>query len=729
MTIHIIRYLSIVICFILWLGLGIDKSLAQDAGQASEDDTVRLEQFGMNDLTLRAPLSSTQYAFALPATWTLLDGATLQLHFTANLDIEEVPNATLTVTLNEIVLETIVIDQAGSQTITIPIPLESLTPLWSSNRHLLRITFDSHTDCILNDDVQVIVHPDSSFIFPHKMGNLPTDLTKLPFPLFQYSFIPNDVVIVVPDHPTANELRAALSVAAGWGQITNTNTSLTLVQASGLAADVRTANHIILVGKPDTLPQIAEVQWSEPLRGNSFNISGAKTDDGIIQMATSPWNKTKAALLISGQNDAALVKAAQAFSSGSIQSYTRSDLGLVSQVQREALVQNEVATDRTLANLGYETILIQNDRTEKVPIDFQVPSGQAATEGAFFELVFAHSTLIDHQQSRVKVKLNGELIGTVPLSEETANITRDRIMLPPSVVRTGLNELEIDMAFVPLTECNTLGDDGTWFAIYPDSLLHLPLQALPAGRQTTLNLFDYPDPFIQDLTLSKTAVILPSDDVAAWQTAMQLILDLSRRVQMPMADPIVAYAENIPNAVRQGYDLLLIGQPSRLPFLEELGETLPVAFVQDSDDLATSNLPFVYRRPPGTILGYLEMFPTPWHNGHYALLVSGNSADGVQMAATALANGNQRNQMIGNVTIIDGEQLLVLNKQQLPTEMEAEVNTIEAEPVTALVTADPVVSDGRPIWMLPLLITSVLAIIGVAVGVATTSWRRRIHPE
>jgi hypothetical protein len=279
-----------------------------------------------------------------------------------------------------------------------------------------------------------------------------------------------------------------------------------------------------------------------------------------------------------------------------------------------------------------------------------------------------------------------------------------------------------------LEACNVLGDDGTWFTIYPDSTVHLPLQAAPEGTSHTYMLTDYPDPFALDFTLGQTAVIVPPEDVPAWQSAAQLILDISRRTRLPLANPTVAYAPEIPEEIRQTHDWIIIGQPSHLPLLDELGEALPVGFDTSKNKLNSENLPFVFRRPANVPLGYLELFTSPWSDSRHILLISGNSDEGVQAATLALADASKRSQMVGKVAVIDGEQVSVTNGR-LAVETTEE-NIAADAPVEAITTVTaPALNNVRPAWILPLLILSILSIVALVVGVAATSWRRRLHPE
>jgi hypothetical protein len=66
-------------------------------------------------------------------------------------------------------------------------------------------------------------------------------------------------LIVVPDQPTAGELQAAMSVAAGFGMMTGGDLLLNLVPLGELTEEARVGNHLIFVGKPTGFPDLAQV--------------------------------------------------------------------------------------------------------------------------------------------------------------------------------------------------------------------------------------------------------------------------------------------------------------------------------------------------------------------------------------------------------------------------------------------------------------------------------------
>jgi hypothetical protein len=192
----------------------------------------------------------------------------------------------------------------------------------------------------------------------------------------------------------------------------------------------------------------------------------------------------------------------------------------------------------------------------------------------------------------------------------------------------------------------------------------------------------------------------------------------------------VAYANEVSEEVRQNRDLLIVGQPANLPLLAELADALPVRFDAEKNRLITSDLPFVYRRPTNIPQGYLEVFSSPWQANRQILLVSGNSEAGVDMAAAALVDASKRNQMTGNVALVDGEQVIIANGRLLRTpEVIAENEPMTTAEGEAVVNPRPALTTARPSWILPLLLTSVATIVLLILGVIATSWRRSMRPE
>ncbi|MFQ5578071.1 MAG: hypothetical protein ACE5G8_13890 [Anaerolineae bacterium] len=171
-------------------------------------------------------------------------------------------------------------------------------------------------------------------------------------------------------------------------------------------------------------------------------------------------------------------------------------------------------------------------------------------------------------------------------------------------------------------------------------------------------------------------------------------------------------------AARRDRDLLVVGRASRLPLVQELDAALPLPFAPDSDSPLAERVAVVYRLPLNKELGYLELIPAPWDTSRLVVLVLGNSGRGLQ-AAAALTSSGLRRKLAGDAAVVDGEQLFVSASSLSVTHPAPGASPTPAPPEAA--TRPPV---GRPRWLLPALIASVVA-MGVIGLVAWVGARRR----
>jgi hypothetical protein len=326
--------------------------------------------------------------------------------------------------------------------------------------------------------------------------------------------------------------------------------------------------------------------------------------------------------------------------------------------------------------LGYTVETLEGEGTSSVEFQFQVPHRLAPSNEIYLDLVIAHTRLINYEESGVLVSLNDEAIGSVRLNDETSNLSTARILIPRTAVQPGVNRLVIQSWLIAESACHRFGDKGLWLTIHPESLLHIPLGPSAEAPLRNYLLADYPSPFVQSFTLREVAFVLPANDPAAWDTAAQFVFNLGRKVNIYLSELIAVYSDNIPASIRQTHELIIIGQPSALPIIDELAEELPGPFQPGTNHIAEKTLPFGYRVPAETNVGYLELLRAPWSDRHI-LTILGNTAIGLQQAVQALLDPPQRDQLNGDLAIIDSGQILVENTRP---------NLVIADPIQAPVT-------------------------------------------
>ena len=739
----------LIVLFILCLG---SKSLGQVDGvtavsaqettptQLQNDSVITFEQLGMSEIVLSGPQSSSRQVFGLPAVWRLTSGAELRLNFAlfglddTSLSGTSVQEVTIEIELNDVVLEKMIVSTDGEQSVTIPIPDEALISTREDERHRLSFTIRSQEECLASHHPTAVIRDSSQLYLPHEARVPSTDLTKFPYPIFEQSFLPEAATIVVPTEPSAPELEAALHIAVGLGAMTNDAFQLSLVSESNLTADIQASQHIILVGKPDQLNALTELTLSAALQDNQFSLVEMEANDGLVQMAQSPWNVEKTVLLVSGHSDAGVAKAGQALSTGKIQTSSQRNIAIVADVQAENVYRTVVTTDQSLAQLGYDSQTIASSSSSAIEYVFQLPEGQVAASDAQLDLNIAHSSLLNYQTSGINITVNGQPVGSFILSEETAVSHIESIIIPAHILQPSTNHIRVSADLVPLSACSRLEDEGAWLTIYNNSFLHIPLAMQAAPSADNLFLSQYPQFLDLGSTLSQLAFVLPPNSPPIWQTATEMAFAMGRTNDIPLSDLAVTYANQVPDTIRQNRHLLLIGQPTTLPLLTEFNEMLPVPFEAGTNRPTENKLPLVYRLPTNISRGYLQLLPAPWTENRLILTVLGNTDMGAQLAATTLADNSLKAQLVGDFALLDDGQVFISDsrarvRQSLQPQVNETTQTVEESPAPVVneeeISQAVVVSDGQPSWLLPGLIASIALIVLIVAYVIMSYWRQR----
>jgi len=625
---------------------------------------------------------------------------------------------TLTVLLNNIVLVAVPLNEVGETEITITIPSSSFTTTRTDGRISLGFVLDSGSSCrIIGAHTAIYVHSTSYFIFPHDIVKPSTRLVDFPRPIYQNSFFPDSALLVIPDQPTAAELQAALTVAAGFGKLSSTRLILDMVTLSNLKEDL-TKQHLVFIGKASSIPLLDGLDLPLSSIGGQFQFSGGGPDDGLIEMISSPWSSSHVVLVVSANTDAGVVKAAQAVSSGVIRPNLFENLAVIKQVNTLP-ISGPQAIDQSLSDLGYEFRSFQQWREESAEYIFDVPAGKSVSTEAYFDMVYGHSSLLDYNASQIVVLLNEQPIGSVRMSDATATVPTNhvKIKIPPSAVLQGINRLRVSVTLELFDECIPPNSIEVWVNIWPESLIHLPLVSTALDPVVLQDLALYPTPFIYNSTLENTAFVLEHNDSVSWRSAMQIAALLGYWADGPLVQLSTFYGDAMPVTERSKYHLLLVGRPTQMPIVGEMNNDLPAPF-SDSNDIASENgnFPVTYRIPLDSPMGYVETMLSPWNPQNVVRAILGKTTQGVNWAATALVDSNLRWQLGGSFAIVNDKQIIssntryvVVGSGEVP---DAEIPNVIATPAGMTVTNLPAT---RPGWLLPVLIVSIGLIVIIIV--------------
>jgi hypothetical protein len=698
-------------------------------------DAVLFSQLMSSDIQLTGPFDSSNVVFNVPPEWQLASGAQLSLSIAVAFNAPAQGSApstpftagTLAVRYNNVVVGVISLNQVGEASYQFPIPDTALKSARDDGLSELLFTLDSGWSCTFDESMLVAIHTNSSITLPHSTIAPSTDLTRFPAPIFVDSaFLKSSALIVVPDQPSAAEMQAALTVAAGLGNLSSRSLSMDISSVGHLAQDMVAANHLILVGKASSLPYATVLNLPLPVSGDTFAQSSLAADSGVIEMVNSPWAPSKVVLVVSGNSDAGIVKAAQALSTGIVRSSTTSpNVAIVDQVRSTPLA-SAAATDQTLAGLGYSSRQLTRVGVNQTEYSFYVPAGQTLTSDAYFDLLFSHSALLAYDRSGIVVSLNGTPIGSSALSDKTAALAVNSVQfqIPPSVARTGINLLDVRFSLNPFYRCTNPNLSAIYANIWSDSRLHLPMAPVVNSPTTNSNLRLYPAPFAGDPTLHETAFVLQKDDPEVWRIALDIAAYLGDKANGPVMAPATFFGDAVPQDQRSNYNFVMIGQPAKLPVLGEINQQLPAPFDLGSGQAIEPQLQVKYKISPTAEAGYVELLSSPWNPDRTIVIAAGNTSKAVLWAASDLIEP-QSYRLAGNFAAINDQQVITTDTRL----SNASPNAPAPLQTPGVVAVQPQVNASqpapyRPAWILPSLIALGLLIALIVAIRIYSMWAR-----
>ena len=623
-------------------------------------DAVSFQEMKQNDIILTGPTDSGGIGFRLPADWSVQPGSIVHFNISASTGISSDADSEVAgffdVYLNDTWLTTINLSVDGEYAVDIPIPLDAWATASVNEIQELRFTlvdalrcnvmlYTSETNGFVRG-LNVVVRSSSYIDFVHDTKPISTDLKLLPYPVFQGSFKPDQALIVIPDQPTQGELQAAMTVSAAFGRLTVGGLNLQLIKLSELTDNLNMESNIIFIGRPSSFPQLTSVNLPAPYTVDGFENVQIRTEDGILQMVESPQNPSKVWLLVSGQNDVSIMKAAQAVGSNAIQPYGPDNLAVISEIGEDSL--SVAKTDFSFEDLGTLQEKVYSGYINDIfGIWFDMPVDQMAVNGAYFELVFTNSAVLNYDESAIKVNVNDSLIGGLRFSDRSTSVTHWKFNIPPYLLHPGRNLLLLEINLSGSSPC--ILPSELWVAISPKSFLHLPTSAISSDAPRDYDLAGYPDSIYS--TFDQTALVLSNNDTSSWSIASKLSFDLGRKLGGSKINIATYFANAIPDEVLQSKDLILIGRPSAMPIIDQFAQVMPAPFETGQDVAQEKDPQYSFLIGNTTSVGYVQVFASPWDPNLAVMTISGNTDEGLNMAATALLTPSTQEQIVGDFVI------------------------------------------------------------------------------
>lgn len=634
--------------------------------QLERGENVSFRVLEAKDVAMVGPYSSYFLNVGIPSHWKIDQSAKLTLNVNLNITRPQTLKGNYTswlgprldVYFDDVFLTSLRVMNNGDYTFNIPLPVNQLKPTRSGD-HFLYLYLDASYDCEYDQSSVLVIKADSFFTLPHEAAKQTPTLNNLPVPFFQRSsFIPNQVTLVVPNNASESELQAALTVAAGFGRMTTNKLQLAAMPQNQVTDAIKKSSQLIYVGKAASFPTLSSEALPAPSDGTQFKAAGAGADDGILQIVASKTNPDKAIMVVGGNSDAGVIKAAKAISTGTIRANQNAQMAIISDVVAGNVVSANLPVDRTFESLGYENITLQGLGFVSSQYLFTLPGGFSVGPDAYLDFSFAHSGLLDLERTSVSVILNDVQVNSIAYSDESSktNVTPLRLSLPAYAFVPGVNTLLVEANHVN-KHCAYYTTGEMWTTIYNKSLLHIPPAAPTEKRTVTPNFANYPRPLSNDPDLTSVAFLVSRSDPNALFTAVKIAEDFGRQTTSGIVNLSAYFGDKVPDEVKKGKNLILVGMPNNLPILTELSASLPAAFKPGSNIADESGLSVSYRIPPETSIGYMEILKSPWNENRIIMAALGSTSEGLKWAATALTDPTFVTQLNGNYAVTNGLQV------------------------------------------------------------------------
>ncbi len=704
---------------------------------------ISFTQLRTTEIQLVGPQDAATLVFGLPADWKFNADGTLQLDLGVSFNTfagaavgqgtAGSVGGTLTILFNRRAVGSFPLNQNGEIQEIVTIPLSALTPVRSDGRMEISFVLDSGLSCYINQQMNVFIHLSSNLLIPHEVTLPDTNLARFPFPLFQRTFFPESALIVIPDQPSASDLQAALTLSAGLTNLTGNDLALDLTNVSELTLEQKAATHLILVGLSSNLPLANLGLPLAPAADASLPLENL--DDGVVQMVNSPWNPAKVVMVVTGNSETGVIKAARATTTGFLRPNAAPNLAIIQDVQPDP-VPVSVPIDQTLADLGYGNDSFNSTSaffdTNIVSYRFYIPPGQITTDQAYFELIFGHSALLNYDRSGVVVLLNSQPIGSIRFNDTYAaqSMNPVKINIPASATLPGYNRLDVRVDLVPNDICVTTNLDALYFTIWPESSLHLPLGPVVISPIAALDLSAYPAPFVFDPTLENTAFVLQRDNADAWRGALKIAGLMGERANGSLTNLSVFFADEATPEQLTDYNVLLVGRPSQMPLFGQFNEQLPAPFDLGTDTATERNVQVTFRIPENASLGYIQMMTSPWNAERILMLAAGNNSTGITQASAALVDSALRSRLAGNFAVISGTQILTADTRLAPVNPDTILTpaAVDVVAVPGKIDLTPPAVE-RPAWIAPVIIGVLVLIVIILLIVVISSARRNQAPR
>jgi len=595
---------------------------------------ITMADLGASDKEMYTDGATGSYYFYLPSNMMLRPDSYLDVVFSYKTFGCERPGE-LRIDLNSTNLEVVQLTESFAKRVRFTLDVADVLRVPGRNR--LVFTLDTKERCgHPQPAIDVIIHKDTRLHLVYESLPFEPDLARYPWPFVERSFQPNEVYIVLPQEPTVTHLMAAATVCAGLGRAAGspTNLIITSTLTISLTEEIKTGYNLIVIGKPEDNALLAELDL--PFDWKAANVPETY---GIIQEIASPWNPYRGILIVTGSSDEGLRLASEALNRETHFPGMKGQAAVVEDVLPLVEERQGYDIDLSFAEMGYNDEILYGVGQRYVNYYFHMPRTWVMAAPPRLYFFFDHSRVLDPNLSSITIALNDVPLDSVLLNSENTLKGPIEIELPAKRLRSGSNKITVFVAMHLINEdlCLDRHNRQAWTVIYSDSYLHLPY----APQQIPFDLSLFPYPFSENPNYDDLYFVLPTTSTQTEHDGLlrlAAVMGAVTRGQYLTMQGVTADDEHLAE-IKDRYNLIVIGQPSRNLLLQELNNWLPQPFQESSDTIRPELDSVIFADVFESSVGLLQELASPWNPRRTIVVITGTTDEGVRWAYQTLING------------------------------------------------------------------------------------------
>jgi hypothetical protein len=503
-------------------------------------------------------------------------------------------------------------------------------------------------------------------------------LEFFPRPLVQDSFLPETLHFILPDDYTESDLAALATTASAIGRGTDGNVRINVIAASQATNSLLADTNAVVIGRPENNTFIKNL-YDTATMPTELSVDGSKilgiddNDAGVLQLIASPQNIKYSYLIVTGNSELGLMRAAQALSDppigmAGVVFVVTSDLALTPE-------SNEKEFTRSFSELGFEDRIVYGIGRSQNFVSFFVPRDWEIQDDARIVLNYAHSAGMSYSHSAMNIYLNDVPIADAIIDERIGEKQIEIPLKPAHVLVGNQNIIRIETVIEQRLECAPYDQRSVWMMVRESSALHLPYSKITSDE----NLPPIAHP-LNHLVMSPEILFSLGSEPS--KKALDSIANLSFVLGRRLLDIQTGYkfAVNLDSEFEPDEhpeaSLVLVGMPTKNDSIVRINDALPQPFVEGENALTPKQFMNKYRIQEDISIGLIQALPAPWNPFKLITVITGTTDEGFDWALDAAVDDGMNRAMAGDIVFVRGD---VAEAFQSSAPVRASLDTIIAD--------------------------------------------------